>query len=151
MYLLKPHARCSSSHRVFPLTPPLTPHLRLHITNVRPVRHDHRLFHPTGYLNAQFKFMLKPTGDYTVHFADRESLDLASVRRLYTCLPPRQSPTDPAILQPISTSIGLMSFKCSSLPLLSFPQLLSPSKDLRPLLQMQTRYSRHAQSAFLNL
>lgn len=36
------------------------------------------IYHPLrspivpGYLNAQFKFMLKPTGDYTVHFADRE-------------------------------------------------------------------------------
>ena len=28
------------------------------------------LYH-SGYLNAQYRFMLKPTGDYTVHFADR--------------------------------------------------------------------------------
>lgn len=54
----------------------------------------------SGYLNAQFKFMLKPTGDYTVHFADREywlvsdthgsggnTTDLQKHRGLTTTLP----------------------------------------------------------------
>lgn len=36
----------------------------------------------TGYLNAQYRFVLKPTGDYTVHFADRECLSLSPTRTL---------------------------------------------------------------------
>jgi hypothetical protein len=49
----------------------------MHFSTAPRLRHSTRTFAPdiafsnTGYLNAQFKFMLKPTGDYTVHFADR--------------------------------------------------------------------------------
>jgi hypothetical protein len=26
--------------------------------------------YPTGFVNAQYRFVMNPTGDYTVHFAD---------------------------------------------------------------------------------
>ena len=48
------------------------------------------------YTNAQYRFMLKPTGDYTVHFADRQSEEAAiyaSVRSHYTLLIYSQSIT----------------------------------------------------------
>lgn len=33
----------------------------------------HTFVYFAGYINAQYRFILKPTGDYTVHFADRKS------------------------------------------------------------------------------
>jgi len=42
---------------------------------------SYQLFLCVGFVNAQYRFMMKPSGDYTVHFADPDMC----VRSLLCC------------------------------------------------------------------
>jgi hypothetical protein len=71
--------RCSSSHCLYSCIDVLAlrslhchPRCRHRLHGPRSPRTLDIAYNTLGYLNAQFKFMLKPTGDYTVHFADRK-------------------------------------------------------------------------------